>query len=125
FCLVCFVRATGVAARVLKNLDVDIEQTRQEILKELDPNFAAASVATATPKTVEEPEPTPQAVDTGKRYDIYCSEGNQMVVYRNAVFKGIKKMLSRGDYGVFDEFLEIEQADGRLVFIARTSLVKF
>src|SRR5476651_445593 len=31
----------GVAAKVLKNLDVDIEQTRQEILKELDPNFAA------------------------------------------------------------------------------------
>ena len=31
----------GVAARVLKNLDVDIEQTRKEILKELDPNFAA------------------------------------------------------------------------------------
>jgi ATP-dependent Clp protease ATP-binding subunit ClpC len=31
----------GVAARVLKNLDVDIELTRQEILKELDPNFAA------------------------------------------------------------------------------------
>ncbi len=29
----------GVAARVLKNLDIDIEQTRQEILKELDPNF--------------------------------------------------------------------------------------
>ena len=37
----------GVAARVLKNLDVDIEQTRQEILKELDPNFAAS----------EEPQP--------------------------------------------------------------------
>ena len=32
----------GVAARVLKNLDVDIEQTRQEILKELDPNFTAS-----------------------------------------------------------------------------------
>src|SRR5213593_1906867 len=31
----------GVAARVLKNLDVDIEQTRQEILKELDPNFTS------------------------------------------------------------------------------------
>jgi len=31
----------GVAARVLKNLEIDIEQTRQEILKELDPNFAA------------------------------------------------------------------------------------
>jgi ATP-dependent Clp protease ATP-binding subunit ClpC len=31
----------GVAAKVLRNLDVDIEQTRQEVLKELDPNFAA------------------------------------------------------------------------------------
>src|ERR1700723_339481 len=31
----------GVAAKVLKNLDVDIELTRQEILKELDPNFSA------------------------------------------------------------------------------------
>ena len=31
----------GVAARVLKNMDVDIEQTRQEILKELDPNFSS------------------------------------------------------------------------------------
>jgi ATP-dependent Clp protease ATP-binding subunit ClpC len=29
----------GVAARVLKNLNVDIAQTRKEILKELDPNF--------------------------------------------------------------------------------------
>src|SRR5947208_15831674 len=37
----------GVAARVLKNLDVDIEQTRQEILKELDPNFAASEEATS------------------------------------------------------------------------------
>jgi len=31
----------GVAAKVLRALDVDIEQARQEILKELDPNFAA------------------------------------------------------------------------------------
>ena len=29
----------GVAARVLKNLDIDIDQCRQEILHELDPNF--------------------------------------------------------------------------------------
>jgi ATP-dependent Clp protease ATP-binding subunit ClpC len=29
----------GVAAKVLKNLDIDIEQCRQEILKELDPGF--------------------------------------------------------------------------------------
>ncbi|MCI0535869.1 MAG: ATP-dependent Clp protease ATP-binding subunit, partial [Verrucomicrobiales bacterium] len=37
----------GVAARVLKNMDVDIEQTRQEILKELDPNFSASEEAPA------------------------------------------------------------------------------
>jgi ATP-dependent Clp protease ATP-binding subunit ClpC len=37
----------GVAARVLKNMDVDIEQTRQEILKELDPNFNASEEAPA------------------------------------------------------------------------------
>jgi ATP-dependent Clp protease ATP-binding subunit ClpC len=29
----------GVAGQVFKNLNVDIEQTRKEILKELDPNF--------------------------------------------------------------------------------------
>ncbi|HOP98656.1 MAG TPA: ATP-dependent Clp protease ATP-binding subunit [Verrucomicrobiota bacterium] len=49
----------GVAARVLKNLDVDIEQTRQEILKELDPNFAAQEEAAAGPgeSPVEKPSP--------------------------------------------------------------------
>jgi ATP-dependent Clp protease ATP-binding subunit ClpC len=44
----------GVAARVLKNLDVDIEQTRQEILKELDPNFAAQEEQAAS-ETPEKP----------------------------------------------------------------------
>lgn len=46
----------GVAARVLKNLDVDIEQTRQEILKELDPNFAAQEESGA-PEAPEKPSP--------------------------------------------------------------------
>src|SRR6185503_9634737 len=45
----------GVAARVLKNLDVDIEQTRQEILKELDPNFNAQEESA----TAEPPEKAP------------------------------------------------------------------
>jgi len=42
----------GVAARVLKNLDVDIEQTRQEILKELDPNLSQQEES-AVPETPE------------------------------------------------------------------------
>lgn len=39
----------GVAARVLKNLEVDIERTRNEILKELDPNFAPQEEGEAIP----------------------------------------------------------------------------
>src|ERR1700690_2344191 len=45
----------GVAARILRSLDVDIEQTRQEILKELWPNFAAeeTSIPQSGEKTPE------------------------------------------------------------------------
>jgi ATP-dependent Clp protease ATP-binding subunit ClpC len=42
----------GVAARVLKSLEVDIERTRNEILKELDPQFSAegpSAIGGATP----------------------------------------------------------------------------
>ncbi len=46
----------GVAARVLKNLDVDIEQTRQEILKELDPNFNPQEEQPASEHTEKTPE---------------------------------------------------------------------
>jgi ATP-dependent Clp protease ATP-binding subunit ClpC len=46
----------GVAARVLKNLDVDIEQTRQEILKELDPNFNSQEES-AVPEATNEKAP--------------------------------------------------------------------
>jgi len=45
----------GVAARVLKNLDVDIEQARQEILKELDPNFSGEEQATPPGEPAEKP----------------------------------------------------------------------
>ena len=43
----------GVAAQVLKSLDVDIERTRNEILSELDPNYAGSDV--------EEPAAAPHA----------------------------------------------------------------
>ncbi|MBK8475647.1 MAG: ATP-dependent Clp protease ATP-binding subunit [Opitutaceae bacterium] len=38
----------GVAARVLKSLEIDIERTRNEILKELDPQFSADSPSAAS-----------------------------------------------------------------------------
>ena len=43
----------GVAAQVLKSLDVDIERTRNEILSELDPNYAGSDV--------EEPASAPRS----------------------------------------------------------------
>src|SRR4030095_3350756 len=49
----------GVAARVLKSLDIDIEQTRQEILKELDPNLGTqeeASIPQEGSPAAEKPE---------------------------------------------------------------------
>src|SRR5712672_974746 len=48
----------GVAARVLKSLEVDIERTRNEILKELDPNF------TPPESDQETGEPTKKDVKT-------------------------------------------------------------
>src|ERR1044071_3357649 len=67
----------GVAARVLKNLNVGVEATRLEILKELDPNFGAsfesapaapapASVPTEIGAPLETAAPPPEldAIDT-------------------------------------------------------------
>jgi ATP-dependent Clp protease ATP-binding subunit ClpC len=42
----------GVAARVLKSLEIDIERTRNEILKELDPNFAPQEESEGVPTEV-------------------------------------------------------------------------
>jgi hypothetical protein len=130
----------GVASRVLKNLDVDIEQTRQEILKELDPNFAATGEVTGLspsrtapmaagsgmPPGEELPKPQRESVDASKRYDVYCTERNQeVVVYRNALFKGTKSLFQKSQYATIAEFVEIEQADGQTIFVARYSVIKF
>jgi len=49
----------GVAAKVLRALDVDIEQCRQEILKELDPNFASQPSEEQPPGAGENPSEKP------------------------------------------------------------------
>ncbi len=51
----------GVAARVLKSLDVDIERTRNEILRELDPQFSGETedaVAGGQAQTAEDKKET-------------------------------------------------------------------
>jgi len=53
----------GVAARVLKSLEVDIERTRNEILKELDPNFTP-------PEAEQEQSGEPSQSGIGKKESV-------------------------------------------------------
>jgi ATP-dependent Clp protease ATP-binding subunit ClpA len=120
----------NMAAKVLKNLNVDIEQCRQEILKELDPNFGSDAQNAKPPELPQPANPPPKppldSIDTTKRYDVYCSEWNQeMVVYRNAIFKGRSKLLSTRPHDLGAEFIELEQSNGQTVYLSLLSVRKF
>ena len=43
----------GVAGQVLRNLNVDLDNARTEVLKELDPNFEPEAAETAVPAEAE------------------------------------------------------------------------
>lgn len=116
----------GVAPRVLKNLGVDLEKTREEILRLLAPSSVGEVGDIATSEPPEMPKSQGDWVDASKRYDIYCAERNgELVVYRNARFKGKKRLFPRWQHDTFSEFLEVEQSDGKTVFVARPSVIKF
>jgi hypothetical protein len=130
----------GVAGRVLTNLGLDIVKTRQEILKELDPNYhpvadatgaspsttSPASSSYALPQRVVSPQPRGEAVDLSKRYDIYCTDWSQGVtVYSNVRFKGVKHLFPKSPYDALSGYVELEQADGQTVFVSRSSIIKF
>jgi ATP-dependent Clp protease ATP-binding subunit ClpA len=118
----------GVAARVLKDLDVNVEQTRQEILRELNPNLSTAPDAKKWEARgiLDLPKHRPDAIDTSKRYDVYCSEPNQqVVVYRKALFMGRSRLLSAREHDLGSEFLELEQSNGQTVYVSLHSVRKF
>ena len=130
----------GVAARVLVELKVDVEQTRQEILKELDPNFQASSQHTepsatnaspaqgkpAAPQNTQAQALQRESIDASKQYDVYCLEGGQeVVVYHNALFKGTRFLFRKNYWDTLSQFVELEQADGKTVFLALSSIIKF
>ena len=56
----------GVAAKVLRALDVDIEEARQRVLKELDPNFAAQQGGEEAPQSGEPAPEKPAAAGEKK-----------------------------------------------------------
>jgi hypothetical protein len=116
----------GVAARVLKNLNVEIEKVREHVLRELDPNFAKRGmVQTITRDHLKTPKEEIEEVDITKRYDVYCREHSQEVIYRNVLFKGVRKLFPDAKYDSGSKFVEIELADKQIIFIARYTVMKF
>jgi hypothetical protein len=118
----------GIAARILKNLNVELEPARQMLLKEIDPNYTPPPPAEKSPmQTNPAPaKPVRAPVDTTLRYDIYCVERNQkVVVYRNVLIKAARALFPRNDYDHFSDFIEFEQADGQTVFVSKSSIIRF
>ncbi len=119
----------GVAARVLRNLGVETEKTKQAALNLLHADAVPRAEASGMTQNLQDPEqPSSESgiVDTVRRYDIYCSErSQQIVVYRNARFKSRKRLLSTPPHGLGTDFLELEMADGQNVYVSAFSVVRF
>jgi len=122
----------GSAGSVLRNLHADIEQTRLEILKEIDPNFeseasrSAGREAASPASQVKVELSSGCTVDTHQCYDVYCVEGNQkVVVYRNARLKSTKYLFPNNSADPPCVFVELEDRNQQLVFIARSSVLRF
>lgn len=122
----------GVAARVLTQLKIDLVQVRQEILKELDPNFALdysrqpSGGSEGSSPSISSPTPAAEAITAAKRYDVYCVEANdRQVVYRNIRFTGIKRISPEQQQSDWEDFYELEQTDGQVVYVAKYFIIKF
>src|SRR4026209_2926407 len=96
-----------VAGRVLKNVGLDTEVTRQYVLRELDPNYTPTPEHAAMLQKPEPQKPQRETIDISKRYDVYCREGDEEVVYRNALFKSTKTLLPKRDPDFFSEYIEL------------------
>jgi hypothetical protein len=115
----------GVAARVLANLGVHAEGTRQQILKELNPNYSPALDAAPLPEHPKSQEPPRAAIDLSKRYDVFCREGDREVVCRNVRFKNVRTLLKQREDDSLCEYVELEQENGQIMFVARWHLTRF
>lgn len=111
----------GIAARVLTDVGLNLEATRQQVLKVLDPNYEPPDVSRKKAK----PEAEPEAIDISKHYDVYCREGEREMIYRNARFKGLRTLFKKKEFDVLSDDMELEQEDGQTIFIGRMSVIKF
>ena len=81
----------GVAAKVLRNLEVDIEQCRQEILKELDPQFQAGE------EEGGEKESSPETVEAGKAPTRGDKNKDQKTPALKAFGRDLTEIAKKGD----------------------------
>ena len=90
----------GVAARVLKSLDVDIERCRNEILSELDPNFSAeetsSNVSNAPDEEVKKDSKTPALKAFGRDLTELAQNGElDPVIGRHKEIQRVIQILCR------------------------------
>ena len=72
------------------------------------------------------PESGGPPIDTSRRYDVYCCDKDQrLVVFRDALFKGVKTLYRRSKFDPWGEFIELEQSNGQSVFLHRHTVVRF
>ena len=70
-------------------------------------------------------DPDDKQIDTGRSYDIYCEESRRIVVYRNARFKHRRELWRTHEFDRHGQFIELELANGKTLFIRRHSVLKF
>jgi ATP-dependent Clp protease ATP-binding subunit ClpA len=141
----------GGASRILKELYVDPAALRKQVLlafevKKVEP-AAAQTGDKAVPPSEKDTEmyakktspeqnlgsasasvplrPAREAVDIGKRYDVYCVEHEKIVIHRNVGFKATQSLLPRSEEDRAADFVELEQADGQCVFVSKSSIIRF
>ncbi|MFN2541514.1 MAG: ATP-dependent Clp protease ATP-binding subunit [Chthoniobacterales bacterium] len=87
----------GVAARVLKSLEVDIERTRNEILKELDPNFTPAESDQETGEPARKDVKTPALRAFGRDLTELARKGelDPVIGRRNEIERVIQVLCRR------------------------------
>jgi ATP-dependent Clp protease ATP-binding subunit ClpC len=92
----------GVAARVLKSLDIDVERCRNEILSELDPNFSssedseASVVGSGTSEDTSKDQKTPALKAFGRDLTEIAKKGEMdPVVGRENEIRRVTQVLCR------------------------------
>jgi len=115
----------------VKNVETKVGEVRDKILEQ----FGSRHTETFAKKTSMEPILTPvpafpnmpsEPVDLTRRYDVYCVERNEiLIVHRNVRFRSARSLIPQNDSEQTPDFVELEQADGQSFFIAKSAIVRF